>query len=141
MHDALNFASKSFHPVVCCSTHFFLQNTIIGFFHLKRYFCHNRLHQLETTIQMSQKCGVGSPSVQVFNVTLNLWWCIKTWLRGSFPVESKANIKDYILTKGLSLTTYRNNGRASVLPRPRNYRVRRGFHDNLARFFRVQICK
>ena len=29
--------------------------------------------------------------------------------------------------------------RASVLPRPRNYRVRRGFHDNLARFFRVKF--
>ena len=28
--------------------------------------------------------------------------------------------------------------RASVLPRPRNNRVRRGFHDNLARFFRVK---
>ena len=31
--------------------------------------------------------------------------------------------------------------RASVLPRPRNYRVRRGFRDNLARFFRVKKKK
>ena len=31
--------------------------------------------------------------------------------------------------------------RASVLPRPRKYRVRRGFHDNLARFFRAKNLK